>query len=251
MALPPGAAQASSTRWPGNGCKSGAASCAPRSWTENAPAIESRQRAHTHRGFDEDSRIACRRRIDPRGSELRQQRVPRRDVAVDAKRERRLRVARGEHVLPVVREFALHALDPPSGMRPACDRIGNYGLFQRLALPHEATQQRIDERLGGRTRQYRGRVHRVIDDGERRRARVQELIDRHSDETAQRRIGNRLRRERAHQRIEPAPVPQRAVSELLDECPAAAGRALLRRRELREGSRQCRSVQYALDRKGG
>src|SRR6185369_9614944 len=76
--------------------------------------IESRQRAHTHRGLDEDSRIACRRGVDSRGGELRQQRVARRDAAVDAKRERRLRIAGGKDVLPLGGKFALHALDPPT-----------------------------------------------------------------------------------------------------------------------------------------
>ena len=68
-------------------------------------------------------------------------------------------------------------------------------LVQRFALAQEPAQQRIDERLGRGTRQRRRRVHRMIDDGERRRARVFELVDRDGDETVERRIGDRLRRE--------------------------------------------------------
>ena len=123
----------------------------------------------------------------------------------------------------------------------------NTAAFERFALAQETAQQRIDERLGRRARQRRRRVHRVIDDGERRRARVLELIDRDRDETMERRIGDGLGREPAHERIERAPVPQRAVGEFLDEGAAPALRLLLRRREYGERDRQRRTVQHPAD----
>ena len=122
-----------------------------------------------------------------------------------------------------VREFALHAVDPPAGCDQRATGSATTALVQRFALPQKAPQQRVDERLGGRSRQRRRRIHGVIDDRERRRARVLELIDRDGDETAERRIGDRLRRERANERVEPAPMPQRAVGKLDDERAAPAG----------------------------
>ena len=197
---------------PGNGASSGAASCAPRSWTENAPASKPGSARTLIGGSTMIPASPAGIALIPAAANSDRQRVARRDAAVDAKRERRMRVARGEHVLPLGGKFALArdrstSADATSA-RPDRSRTASQ---QRIALAQETPQQRVDERLGRRTRQRRRRVHRVIDDGERRRPRVQELIDRDGDETVQRRIGDRLRRERSHQRVERAPVPQRAV----------------------------------------
>jgi hypothetical protein len=102
-------------------------------------------------------------------------------------------------------------------MRPARDRIRFDFAQERIALAQKAPQERIDEALRPRARQRRSRVHRVIDDGKGRRAHVQQLIDRDGDETMQRGVRDRLGRELLHQRVERAPVPQRAVRELEDQ----------------------------------
>ncbi len=250
VALPPGAAHASSTRCPGSGCRSGAASCAPGSWTANAPASNPGSTRGCIAGSDDDAGIAHRRGGDFRFGERRQQRVARRDAAIHAKREWRLRVAGREHRLPFRREFALHALDPPARVRPARDGIGVRGQLERVALAQKAAQERIDQRLGRGTRQHRRGVDRMIDDGEGRRSRMQELIERDRHETAKRSVRDRLRRERAHVCFEPAPVPQRAVCELEHERAAAAGQPLSRRSELRERRGERLPRQHPLDREG-
>ena len=80
----------------------------------------------------------------------------------------------------------------------------------------------------------------MIDDGERRRARVIELVERDGDETPEHRICERLCRERANDRFERSPVAQRAVGELLRERAAAAGGAVCGRRD--RGERRAERV---------
>ena len=204
-----------------------------------------------HGGLDDDPALPRGRRGDAGAVECRQQLLPRGDPAVHAQRQRRARVARGEHLLPAVRVFAAHAVDPPLRMRPARNGIRQHRLVQRVALPQEAAQQRIDERLGGRARQRRRCIHGVIDDRERWCARAFELIDRDGDEAMEHRIGDGLRRELAHERIERAPMPQRAVGKLLHQGPAPALGVPFRRRESRQRDRQRRSVQHTADRQRG
>ena len=174
-----------------------------------------------------------------------------RDVAraVDAQRERRaLRCRRRGSIRQCCGPVRAHARDPPARMRPAADRLASRALEQRLALAQEPAQQRVDERLRRRPRDLRRGGDRVIDDGERRRVRVLELIERDRDERRELAVGDRLVRERADQRVERALVPQRAVGELLHERSRRARVVGARRLERR---RKRLAVEHAADSEGG
>ena len=133
-------------------------------------------------------------------------------------------------------------------MRPAPDRFALRPLEERLPLAQEPTQQRIHQSLRGGARDLAGRRDRLIDDGERRRLRMHELIERHRDERCQLQVGDRLRREHADEGIERAVVAQRAVRELVHE-------GACRTRVVRAGRLKCTgqglAVEHAPDGEGG
>ena len=101
----------------------GAASCAPASCTANAPSAKpgsarDRQRRSTMMPCAPPPSRSPSRRAN-RASE-RTRACPTR--AIDAQRQRRALVARGEDLLPVVADDPLDAADPPARIRPARDR---------------------------------------------------------------------------------------------------------------------------------
>ncbi len=125
--------------------------------------VETRHRAYGPGRLHDDPVLPRRHRDEASGTERRQQRLLRGDAAVHAQRKRCARIACREQVLPVLRVFASHAIDPPARMRPARDRIRKHRVVQCVAFPQKAAQQCIDERLGGGTRQCRRRIHGVVD----------------------------------------------------------------------------------------
>ncbi len=169
------------------------------------------------RRVDDDAGLARGHRADRHRRAGCEERLARGRPRVHAQRQRRALVAGGEDSFPVRRVVGAHAVDPPLRMRPARHRVGAHRRAQRLALAQVAPQQRVDQRLGGRARDPRRAVDRVVDDGERRRPRVIELVERDRDQVAQRGIGEGLRRQLRRQRGERAPVAQRAVGELLHQ----------------------------------
>ena len=244
--MPPGAAQASRTRMPSRGASSGAASCAPRSCTANAPSAKPGS-AVTGRGGSTmmpSVPAACAPMPSAANLASSASRVPTRGV--DAQRERRTLVADGEHLFPMVRMVGFDAADPPARIRPARDRTRRDDLrVQRVALAQVPAQHRVDERLRLRTGNQRGRVDGAVDDGKRRRVGVVELIQRDGDQRGERRIGDGFARQRARQRIVAAPVAQRSIRQFLHERVAARCRAVVDRGERR---RQRHAGQHVADR---
>src|SRR5690349_7399942 len=123
--------------------------------------------------------------------------------------------------------IAPQALDPPPRMRPPRNLVSDYRFVDGFALAQVTAQHCIDERFRTGPHEFARREHRSIDDGKRRRARVIELIDRNGDERAQQRFGDGLADERAPERVERAPVAQRAIGQFLHERAAAQRAAVI------------------------
>ena len=94
--------------------------------------------------------------------------VDRRVARVDSQRQRSLRVASCEHVLPVVGPRFAYRVDPPGRVVPARDFVVLGCCEERFPLAQEAAQHGVDETLRERELAARGnRVDGLIDDGER------------------------------------------------------------------------------------
>ena len=162
---------------------SGAASCAPASCTAERALGEARQLASPAAAASTMMPAVADRRCAaiPAAREAREQRVARR------RRARLTRSVSGGRSLPaariasqcvriVARARARSTSADATSARPASRA---HRRVQRVALAQVAAQQRVDRAPSpaGRT-SVAGRVDRAIDDGERRRARVVELIER-------------------------------------------------------------------------
>ena len=122
------------------------------------------------------------------------------------------RTVSGGRALPASRmssqssgQSAADALDPPERIRVAPDRILADRRVQRFALAQVTPQEGVDQRLGRRARQFARGGDRAIDDGERRRAGVAQLVQRDGRQAAQRRSANGFV---ANCRVSASSVPQ-------------------------------------------
>jgi hypothetical protein len=172
---------------------------------------------HRTRLRDDQSRRSGRFGGHAGRRELPQQLVAPDEAPIDAQRKRRTRIARFEDRLPVLGMVAARAIDPPLRIRPARDVARDNRAAHVVLLAQVSAQERIGERLRRGPHRFARRRHCAIDDGESGCARVIELVDGDGHQRAEQRIGDRLSRETANDRVERAPVPQRAVRELLHE----------------------------------
>ena len=192
--LPPGAAQASSTRCPGARSIRPAASCAPASWTDTSPSCEPRQLGYRHRALQDEGRghpgyflgadAGCRQLGPVRGAAGAGQ--------VHAQGQRRVGVVRIEHRQALLWPGAHDFLHQPRRVRGASGH-GRIDLRQpHAALGDEAAQDGIDQAGGalgaeqarGIDRQVRGQFRGV--------ARVFDLVRRRRQQRPHR-VGHALR----------------------------------------------------------
>ena len=129
--LPPGAAQASSTRMPSATSSNGAASCAPRSWTENAPCVEARQLVDRPRIRDDHPRLPAALAAMRRGTHVARSAFRVHNAPIGAQRSGGRDCPLRESTCHVIRVVAPHARDPPLRVRPARDRVVAHRLLQR------------------------------------------------------------------------------------------------------------------------
>jgi hypothetical protein len=137
-----------------------------------------------------------------------------------------------------------YAVDPPLRIGKARDLVLRDRASNVGALAQVPAKQRVRECLGAGPDRLPRRGDRAIDDGEWRRPRVIELVERNGEERAQERIGDRLPREGVDDRGQRSPVPQRSVGKLLDQCPAAQRTAVV---DGRERVAQVRAIEDAHD----
>ena len=167
-ALPPGAAQASRTRCPSARSSTSATRCAAPSCTEKRPFRITGKTRHVGAAFEHD-RIREHRRALPRrcpsASRRSSSAVSIAAATVDAQRQRRFVVVRGEDRVGIVRPVAAQRVDQPARMRRARDFVGIKPRVERRALAHEAAQQSIDESAVARLAELARRIDARGDDG--------------------------------------------------------------------------------------
>ena len=109
--------------------------------------------------------IVVRGRSDVVGAKTFEKRRPAAATPVDAQRQRRFAVVRGEDRVGVVGPVASQRVDEPARMRRARDFVGVEARIERHALAHEATQQRVDETAVARLAEFARGVDARGDDG--------------------------------------------------------------------------------------
>ena len=133
-----------------------------RSWTDTRPSANPGRRADRHRLQQADGGAPGRLARQPGGGEVGEIALDRCPPGVDAQGQRRPGVVGGGDRLPAVGPVGLEPLQPPGGMVPAADRLGDDRLDQRFPLAQEAAQDGVDERRRALVAPARG-GHRLVD----------------------------------------------------------------------------------------
>ncbi len=166
-------------------------------------------------------------------------------AAIDAQGKRRMQQARFQDVLPTVRMLGLECVDPPVGMRPMRGWLGVGDLVQLGATALEVAQYRIRQSAPPA---LAGCSDRVVHHGMGRCARIGQLIQRHAQQPAQLRIGQRAFEQGCQPGVEPSQLAQAAVDDVL-QCAALARRAQLLK-ALRQGLMQGRAGEHRFQHAG-
>ena len=146
--LPPGAAQASSTRSPGRGASNSAASCALESCTDTRPASKPGTSDNGGGRIERDGGVDARRPAAPCRScagELLEVRIDRHLRGIDAQAQRRMFIVGRQDRFELLGPRRLELRDQPVRMRAARGQLPIDRGQARIALAQETAQDGIDQ----------------------------------------------------------------------------------------------------------
>jgi hypothetical protein len=135
--------------------------------------------------------------------------------AVDAQAQHRPRIARVEHRGGTLRMLGEHPVDPPARIGKARLGIDRDLCEQRVTAAEKGAQDRVDQTLRRCALELRRRAHGGVDDRMRRRAGVDQLVERNPKQRFDTGVGQPTLGKRMHDRARFAQEAQRAVRELV------------------------------------
>ncbi len=237
--FPPGAAHASSTRWPAATLEQRGRALRRQVLHRHLARGEPGQRLDADGVCNEHGRldVRCRGGGDSGGGELGDVIGARRAHQVHAQPQRRSGIVGRENRLPVARMIGAQRVDEPARMRES--RLGHLErrLLELLALPLEAAQHRVDETTGATRAEQRRGVDGRGYCGVRRYAQLLQLQQADAQQRGELRL---LARERPCEKaarlpFEPVVPTQAAENERREQRLIAAGDTGRRQQRRRPG----------------